>query len=276
MKSQVIACFISLAAVVLSHGGIFFYIIDGIRYAGNTWLLDAYAGGVYPTPDPPPPSIQRRWYYAPIFDPMSKNMTCSYDGASTPTALHATIKAGSNISTDYQNPNRADSWPNDWNHSEGPMLAYMAACPGESCEGFDGSGKVWFKIDQTGLAPSAVDLRGPWIQLYTISSSLQGPGYTVTIPKNLKPGNYLIRHEIIMVRSKPPQFYPDCAQLTVTGDGTKFPGDEYLVSFPGAYSLEDPGLAMTNDWFAPGRNPVLPEWETLDYPFPGPPLWTGD
>lgn len=38
------------------------------------------------------------------------------------------------------------------------------------------------------------------------------------------------------------QFYPECAQLKVTGGGTSFPGDEYLVTFPGAYSNRDPGL----------------------------------
>lgn len=40
--------------------------------------------------------------------------------------------------------------------------------------------------------------------------------------------------------SRPPQIYPECAQLAVTGDGTETPGGEYLVSFPGAY--EDSGI----------------------------------
>jgi lytic cellulose monooxygenase (C1-hydroxylating) len=36
------------------------------------------------------------------------------------------------------------------------------------------------------------------------------------------------------------QFYPNCVQLEVTGDGTvELPAG---VSFPGAYSYDDPGV----------------------------------
>jgi lytic cellulose monooxygenase (C1-hydroxylating) len=38
------------------------------------------------------------------------------------------------------------------------------------------------------------------------------------------------------------QFYPDCVQLEVTGDGTvELPEG---VSFPGAYSYDDPGVVF--------------------------------
>jgi len=60
-------------------------------------------------------------------------------------------------------------------------------------------------------------------------------GFSVTIPKQLKAGAYLIRHEVIMLAANPAQFYPQCAHLMVTGEGTKLPSKEYLVSFPGAY-----------------------------------------
>lgn len=127
--------------------------------------------------------------------------------------------------------------PDSWHHANGPLLTYLAACPGDSCEGFDGSGDVWFKIDQLGLLPTATDLRGPWWQReLVLADGTAQEGYTVTIPKNLKPGNYLIRTELIMMASRPPQIYPECAQITVTGDGTELPGEEYLVSFPGAYA----------------------------------------
>lgn len=164
-------------------------------------------------------------------------MTCNFDGQATATSVHAPIKAGSNITAHWDNfvPG---VFPNGWIHDSGPLFTYMAACPGDSCEGFDGSGNVWFKIDQVGLTPEAKDLRGPWKQGEFL---LYNKRYTVTIPKNLKPGNYLIRHEVMMVASVPAQFYPECAQLTVTGDGTMFPSDDYLVSFPGAYS--DTGTA---------------------------------
>jgi len=117
-------------------------------------------------------------------------------------------------------------------------MTSLAECPG-TCEGFDGSGKVWFKINQVGLQPQAQDMRGPWWQDVYVKYNWPGqdsPGYTVTIPKNLKPGHYLIRTEVMMTASEPAQFYPECAQLRITGNGKRKPCDNYLVSFPGAYS----------------------------------------
>lgn len=191
----------------------------------------------------------------PIFDPFSSNLTCNYDGASTLETLHAPISAGGNI-TGHWTPYDPSAYPTTWPHlngnniqpnleinnttkqnltssSAGPLLTYLAACPG-SCDGFDGSGKVWFKIDQLGLepGPNTINLLGPWWQ----GDLLNGAGYTITIPKNLKAGNYLIRTEVIMLTSAPAQYYPNCAQLTVTGDGTATPGDAFFVAFPGAYS----------------------------------------
>ncbi|RDL38906.1 uncharacterized protein BP5553_03246 [Venustampulla echinocandica] len=169
-------------------------------------------------------------------------MTCNFDGTATPSSLHAPIEAGGQTHTNYTNPSYY-SLPDDWQYT-GPMFAYMAACPGDSCEGFDGSGAVW-------------------------------PGYTVTIPKNLKPGNYLIRHEAIQMRSRTPMFSPDCAQLAVSGEGTALRGEEYLVSFPGAYSLEDPGLTIADSGISVDA-PLQPKWNTTVYAFPGPAVWHGE
>lgn len=70
-------------------------------------------------------------------------------------------------------------------------------------------------------------------------------GYSLTILNS-----YLIRAEIIALHEgdvsfmanprRGAQFYPDCVQIEVTGDGTvELPEG---VSFPGAYSYEDPGV----------------------------------
>lgn len=118
----------------------------------------------------------------------------------------------------------------------------MARCPGSSCEGFTGLGAVWFKIAQFGLEPSAPNLEGPWHQWAMIgnvdNNPSSSPGFAVTIPKHLKEGAYLIRHEVIMLASGKElgaQFYPECAQLMVQGEGEEEPGSEDLVAFPGAY-----------------------------------------
>jgi len=47
------------------------------------------------------PSIQRRWYFWPIYDIYSGNMTCNFDGAETNNSLHATVTAGSTIVAQY-------------------------------------------------------------------------------------------------------------------------------------------------------------------------------
>ena len=63
----------------------------------------------------------------------------------------------------------------------------MAKCPG-SCADFDGSGNVWFKIDQAGLLSGTVN-KGEWGN-GVVLDTLQ---WTSTIPASLAPGNYLIR-----------------------------------------------------------------------------------
>jgi hypothetical protein len=207
---------------------------NNIRNVGYTQAID---GKIIPYSDDTP-SIQRSWIYMPVYDPASPNITCSYPATPSSVTLHASIAAGSTITAYWNSLTKIGPYivPDEWVHGNGPMLAYMAACPGNSCDGFDGSGAVWFKINQEGLLPDAPDLRGPWKQeqiLPTVNA-----GHTVTIPKNLKAGKYLIRHEIIMMASEPAQFYPQCAQLDVTGEGTAFPDKEFLVSFPGAYSTK--------------------------------------
>ena len=53
----------------------------------------------------------------------------------------------------------------------------------------------------------------------------------------------MIRHELLALhQSNVPQFYPECAQLKVTGGQGKTPPSSYLVSFPGAYNPNDPSI----------------------------------
>jgi hypothetical protein len=163
----------------------------------------------------------------------------------------------------------------NWVHGLGPLLTYMAACNGP-CEDFEPSDdKVWFKIYESGFHNGTYwngDNEVPW----DIAQSAgwdqwryANQGWSVRIPETLRPGNYLIRHEIIMIELWPPQHYPNCAQLTVTGDGDDFPEDDYLVSFPGAYSNDDPGLAIAGQVYGPIGH------STYNYTIPGPKLWTG-
>lgn len=80
----------------------------------------------------------------------------------------------------------------------------------------------------------------------------------VPIPKDLAPGDYLLRAEAIALHAAGSeggaQFYMTCYQISVSGDGT---ATAETVSIPGAYKAADPGIeiniyqAMT-EYVAPG------------------------
>jgi lytic cellulose monooxygenase (C1-hydroxylating) len=80
----------------------------------------------------------------------------------------------------------------------------------------------------------------------------QNNSWTVTIPSDIKPGKYVVRHELIALQfaadgnPKGPgtvttgaQFYPICLNVDVIGTGTQTPAG---VKFPGGYSPSEPGI----------------------------------
>ena len=79
---------------------------------------------------------------------------------------------------------------------------------------------------------------------------MAGKPISATVPNNLAPGNYLIRHEIIALHLAEKvggaEFYPSCTQVKVGGSGNGTPKSSELVSFPGGYSDTDPGIVGGN------------------------------
>ena len=73
----------------------------------------------------------------------------------------------------------------------------------------------------------------------------QNSSWTTTIPATVPSGDYLIRFETIALHSLPAQLYPECAQINISGGGSRQPTTDELVSFPGAYSATDPGRASS-------------------------------
>lgn len=69
---------------------------------------------------------------------------------------------------------------------------------------------------------------------------------TVTLPSNLAPGGYILRSEIIALHLATDvggaEFYASCIQLQVGGTQVGKPSANDLVSFPGAYKDDDPGI----------------------------------
>ena len=87
-----------------------------------------------------------------------------------------------------------------------------------------------------------------------------------TIPANTPDGEYLLRVEQIALHmaSQPnqAQFYIACSQIQITGGGSGNPGP--LVSLPGAYSSNDPGI-LVDIW----------SMQPDSYKPPGPAVWSG-
>ncbi|KAJ7483443.1 glycoside hydrolase [Mycena latifolia] len=209
----------------LAHGGVLSYLIGGVTYKG--WTPYNSADGQT--------GIERPWaVYDPILDPMSPQLACNDDGTSGALQLTATVKAGSPI-TAY--------WNQVWPHPFGPMLTYLALCPGTTCTGVNANTLKWFKIDQSGLINGTV-FNGYWGSGKMID---QNSSWTTTIPATVPNGNYLLRFETIALHSLPAQFYPECAQISITGGGTLAPTAAQLVTFPGAYSATDPGHCIRTD-----------------------------
>lgn len=81
------------------------------------------------------------------------------------------------------------------------------------------------------------------------------------IPSSVKPGNYVLRHEILALHSAydvgGAQFYPQCINLKITGSGSQVPSGTTANQL---YSSTHPGVKYNiyND----ETNPT--------YQFPGP------
>ena len=73
---------------------------------------------------------------------------------------------------------------------------------------------------------------------------MNGKPASVTLPTQVAPGDYLVRHEIIALHLAMTlggaEFYPSCTQIRVGGSQTGTPNQ--TVSFPGAYNDNDPGI----------------------------------
>ncbi|KAJ7579091.1 glycoside hydrolase family 61 protein [Mycena floridula] len=242
MLTVAVACLaviVSYVTLTVAHGGVLQYKFGSATYKG----FQAYETPVGQS------SIQREWdVYDPITFSDDPNLSCNTNGAALAKQLSATVAAGTSV-TAYWNP---------WPHTIGPVMVYMAQCGG-SCTKAITSELSWFKIDEAGLINGTL-AEGLWAMGQLVANN---NSWTSTIPASLAPGEYMIRHELLAIHTPDiPQFYPECAQLIVTGSGSAVPSSEYLVKFPGAYLDSDPGVIIDiylND--------------VSNYTIPGPAVW---
>ncbi|KAH9897088.1 lytic polysaccharide monooxygenase [Xylariomycetidae sp. FL2044] len=224
-------------ALVAAHGAVTSYQVDGTQYPG-------YQGF---SPQAGAQIIQRQWPdYNPIMTVTDAKMTCN-GGTSAP--LSAEIAAGQNITAVWQ----------QWTHQQGPVMVWMYPCENgfSSC---DGKQKKWFKIDQMGWFGTSLNSND-----WGTAMVYKNLKWSSQIPATLKPGDYLIRHELLALhQANTPQFYPECAQIKVTGSGTAMPSGDFLASIPGYAPQSDPGI-MVDIYMG----------KATTYTCPGPAVWTG-
>ncbi|KAH6899446.1 glycoside hydrolase [Coprinopsis sp. MPI-PUGE-AT-0042] len=248
-----VAALSSLLQGVYGHGYVEEITLGNTKHTGYLPYNDPYT-------NPPPPRIVRKLPgNGPVEDLTLMDMECNgYEGGdpgqagSAPAPLVGTIAAGDTVKFKWT------QWPDS--HA-GPIITYLARAPSDITKWEPKGSAVWFKIDQTGKGAdhkwAATD--GLYANNHT---------YTLRIPPKLKPGQYLMRHEIIALHSAwaypGAQIYPSCTQLEVTGSGNALPTSG-LVAFPGAYTKDTPGI-LFNMWS---------DVETTTYPIPGPEVWTG-
>lgn len=146
-------------------------------------------------------------------------------------------------------------WPES---HKGPVIDYLASCNGE-CETVDKTALKFFKIDEEGLIDGSSS-PGNWASDKLIANNNT---WVSTIPSDIAPGNYVLRHEIIALHSaydaNGAQNYPQCINLIVTGSGTASPAG---VAGTELYTSTDAGI-------------LIDIYKTLDsYVIPGPALYS--
>jgi hypothetical protein len=207
-----------LAAKAAAHGAVTSYLIDGVTYPG-------YQGY---SPAQSPATIERQWTdYNPVLSVSDAKMRCN---GGTSAALSAPVKAGGKVRAIWQ----------QWTHQQGPVMVWLYKCPGafSSC---DGSGAGWFKIDQMGM--TAPPLTGTSWGTAVVMAQLY---WESTIPAKIADGNYLIRHELLALhQANTPQFYPECAQIVISGGGGQSPPSSLMTAIPSYASASDPGVNVS-------------------------------
>jgi cellulase len=176
----------------------------------------------------------------PIQNVNDANFACN-SGYRTPVSTKVIdVKAGDKVGVQWGHVIGGPQMANDPDHPiakshKGPTMFYMAKV--DNAASAQPNGLKWFKVFEDGL-----DGGGKW----GVDRMIQNGGWVdFTMPSCVAPGQYLLRAEIIALHSAnkqgQAQFYMGCAQINVSGSGTKTGN---TVSFPGAYSANDPGILV--------------------------------
>ncbi|CAO2656083.1 Nn.00g048860.m01.CDS01 [Neocucurbitaria sp. VM-36] len=197
----------------------------------------------------------------PITNVNDNNIACNSGYKSPVSSKVIDVKAGDKIGVQWGHVIGGAQIANDPDHPiakshKGPTMFYLAKV--DNAASAQPSGQKWFKVAEDGL-----DGSGQWGVDRMISA---GGWVDFTLPTCVAPGQYLLRAEIIALhsasKSMGAQFYMGCAQINVSGSGTK---TGTTVSFPGAYQQNDAGI-LVSIYDAQGN----PKGNGQPYKIPGP------
>ena len=174
------------------------------------------------------------------------NIICHRGAA--PSSIGGAASPGSTIDLEWT------TWP-DSHH--GPVLDYLAPVSGDFAS-IDKESLEWVKVDAGGLISGSNP--GTWATDQLIANNNT---WSMTLPSDLAPGKYVLRHEIIALHAagqpNGAQNYPQCVNLEVSGSGSASPsGGEPATQF---YTPNDPGILFN----------LYAQFDS--YPIPGPPVW---
>ncbi|KAK6349324.1 hypothetical protein TWF730_010073 [Orbilia blumenaviensis] len=234
---------LSMATSVAAHGFVTEIIINGQSYPGFDPYNGKYADGI----TQPWRTQMGENSDGPAIRRFTNSLICQVDAKAAPKTAPA--PAGSKITFHW------NQWPEA---HKGPILTYLAECNGD-CSAVDSTKLQWFKIEEAGLLDAG---KNYWATDLMMD---QGDAWNIQLPKNIKSGNYVMRHEMISLESTNSadgvQFYPTCFNLEITGGtGQSNPQGVSLIQ---AYGLTAPGLTVGTKR---GDAPVY------SYNPPGPPI----
>ncbi|KAK6431095.1 hypothetical protein LTR95_012745 [Oleoguttula sp. CCFEE 5521] len=231
---------VALASQVQAHGYVNLFKTGGKFYRGFD-LLDYYT-----TTPPAVPGWSTTALDSGFVMPDSyqtSDIICHK--GSKPGKTHLPVVAGQTVQLFW------NTWPAG---HKGPVIDYLAPCANNNCTSVTKESLVFSKLDQVGLKSGPAP--GTWGTDTLVSSN---NSWTTTIPSTLKPGAYVLRHEIISLHAarsdNGAQNYPQCVNLMVSGSGSKtVSGGIAATSF---YKRTDPGVLIDiynnlNNYTVPG------------------------
>ncbi|KAK0618934.1 glycosyl hydrolase family 61-domain-containing protein [Immersiella caudata] len=210
------------------------------------------------------------------------DIACHRDAVSVPA--HGPVRAGQTVGVHW------NGWPRI---HVGPVLSYIAPCTGTSdgCASVNKAQLKWTMIDNSapGLINKEPTTNGTWATDFLIFSGFDDKRrsnntWQVRLPAGLKPGPYVLRHEIISLHygtvpeEGGAQHYPICVNLWVLPPTGSTPAPFNLVGVPSGdlYEAGHPGLfyditarpmadyVLPGPGLAAGATPVIPQEQYED------------